>query len=148
MYPRKADNQPLQEGTTPQEKSLLQKDQYLQLPQQPSPSKNTSPPSSVEAHQAGELIGVACSGLYHDVNRILNTYTNKPIHTNITKAEHITLENLRKDKDFFIVTADRGVAQIVMDNTESITKVKPPTRQLSLSASLQKHISNYPQRTC
>ena len=74
------------------------------------------------ALQAGELNGMDCIGLYHDVNRILNTFINKPIHTNITKAEHLALEKLRKDKDHIIVTADKGVALVVMDKTEYITK--------------------------
>ena len=65
-----------------------------------------------------------CSGLYHDVNRIHNTFTKKPVHTNITKAEHLALENLWKDKDSIIVTADKGVAFVVMDKTEYITKCK------------------------
>ena len=75
--------------------------------------------------QAGELNGIDCSGLYHDVSRILNTYTNNPIHTNITKAEHLALENLRKDNDGIIVTADKGVALVVMNKAEYITNVKP-----------------------
>ena len=49
-------------------------------------------------------------------------FTNKPIHTNITKSEHLALENLRKDKDCIIVTADKGVPLVVMDKTEYITK--------------------------
>ena len=67
------------------------------------------------ALQAGELNGVDYSGLCHGVNRILNTYTNKSIYTNINKAENLALENLRKDKDHIIVIADKGVAQVVMD---------------------------------
>ena len=74
------------------------------------------------ALQAGKLNGIDCSSFYHDVNRILNSYTNKPIHTNITKAGHLALENLRKDKDHIIVTAGKGVALVVMDKTEYITK--------------------------
>ena len=61
------------------------------------------------ALQAGELNGVDCISLYHDVNRILNAYSNKPIHRNITKAEHLALENLSKDKDHIIVTAGKSV---------------------------------------
>ena len=76
----------------------------------------------LENLQAGEANGVDCSVLYHDVNRILNTFINKPIHTNITKSEHLALENLRKDKDCITVTAEKGVALIVMDKTECITK--------------------------
>ena len=65
---------------------------------------------------------MGCSGLYHDVNRILNTFTNKPIHTDITKSEHLALENLRKDKDHIIVTADKDVALAVVDKAEYIPK--------------------------
>ena len=62
--------------------------------------------TTVAALQADELNGVDCSGLYHNVNRIPNTFTNKPVHTNITKSENLALEDLRKDKDHMIVTAD------------------------------------------
>ena len=74
------------------------------------------------ALKADEHNGVDCSSLYYDVNRILNTYTSKQIHTNITKAEHLALENLRKDIGCITVTADNGVALFVMDKTECITK--------------------------
>ena len=89
------------------------------------------------APEAGVLNGVDCSGLYHYVNIILNTYTNKPIHTIIFKAEHIALENLRKDKDHIIVTADKGVAPVVMDKTEYITKCEA----LLQDNSVYKHLS-------
>ena len=93
------------------------------------------------ALQACELIGIDCSGLNHDVNRILNIYTNKPIHTNITKAEHLALENLRKDKDYIIVTADKGVALVLMDKTEYITKCKAPLQDHSVYQNLSKDTS-------
>ena len=48
--------------------------------------------------------------------------TNQYIHTYITKAEHLVLENLRKDKDDISVTADKGVALVMMDKTEYIIK--------------------------
>ena len=95
----------------------------------------------VAALQAGELTGVDCSGLYHDVNRIPNTYTNKPMHTNITKWEHLALENLRKDKDHIIVTADKGVALVVMDKTEYITKCEALLQNHSVDQHLSKDTS-------
>ena len=70
------------------------------------PIKEYISTTTVVPLQVGELNGVVCSGLYHDVNRILNTFNNKPIPTNITKSEHLALENVRKDKDCIIVTAD------------------------------------------
>ena len=85
----------------------------------------------------GEDLKIDWNGLHHDVNRISNTYTNKPIHTNITKSEHLALENLRKDKDHIIVTADKGVALAVMDKTEYITKHE----NLLQDNSLYQHLS-------
>ena len=93
------------------------------------------------ALQAGELNGFDCSGLYHDVNRILNSYTNKPLLTNVTKAEHLALENLRKDKDCIIVTADKGVALVVMDKMEYITKCEALLQDNSVYQDLSKDTS-------
>ena len=94
----------------PEEKPLLQKGPQLAVTSATIPGKEYNSTTTVAALQAGEFNGLDCSGLYHDVNRIPNIYTNKPIHTNITKAEHLALENLRKDKDYITVTADKGVA--------------------------------------
>ena len=84
---------------------------------------------------------VECSGLYHDANRILNTFTNKPIHTNFIKSEHLALENLRKDKDCIIVTADKGVALVVMDKTEYITICEALLQENSVYQHLSKDTS-------
>ena len=93
------------------------------------------------AFQVGELDGVDCSDPYHDANRMLNTFTNKPIHTNITKSEHLALENLGKDKDHIIVTADNGVALVVMDKTEYITKCEALLQDNSVYHHLSKDTS-------
>ena len=69
---------------------------------------------------------------------ILNT---KPIHTNITKSEHLALENLRKDKDHIIVTADKGVALVVMDKTEYITKCEALLQENSVYQHLSRDTS-------
>ena len=82
--------------------------------------------TTVAAVQKGELNGVDCSQINHDVNRILNTYTNKPIHTNITKAKHLALENLRKD-----------IALIVMHKTECTKRCEA----LLQDTSVYKHLS-------
>ena len=108
--------------------------------QQPAtiPIKEYISTTTVAALQAGELKGVDCSGLYHDMNRILNTFTNKPVHTNITKLEHLALENLRKDKDYIIVKADKGVVLVVMDKTEYNTKCKTLLQDNSIYQHLSK----------
>ena len=102
---------------------LLQKGPKFAVTSATIPIKEYFSTTTVSAIQAGEINGVDCSGLYHDVNRILKTYTNKAIHINIIKAGHLALENLRKNKDHIIVTADKGVAQVVMNKTEYITKM-------------------------
>ena len=121
---------------TPEEKSVLQKDPKFAVTPATIPIKEYISTTTVAALQAGELNGIDCSGLYHDVNRILNTYTNKPVHTNITKSEHLALQNLRKDRDHIIVTADQGVALVVMDKTEYITKC-----EALLGNSVYQHLS-------
>ena len=96
---------------------------------------------TLAALQVGGLNDVDCSGLCHDVSRILHTFTNKPIHSNITKSEHLALENLRKDKDHIIVTADKGVDLVVMDKTEYITKCQAFLQDNSVYQHLSKDIS-------
>ena len=102
------------------------------------PSEEGAP---LTALQAGELNGVDCNGLYHDGNRIRNIFTNKPIHTNITKSENLALENLRKDRAHIIVTAHKGVALVVMDRTENITKCEAFLQDNSVYQHLSKHTS-------
>ena len=70
------------------------------------------------------------------------------MHTNTTKAEHLALEYIRKDKDHIIVTADKGVALVALDITQYITKYESLLQDNSVYQHLPKgHISNYPQRT-
>ena len=115
-------NQPLQEGTNTWKKSLLQKDPKFAITLAIIPVREYISTTNVAAVQAGELSAVDFSGLYQGANRICNTYTNNPIHTNISKAEHLTLENLRKEKNYVIFTADIHVALVVMDKTEYMWK--------------------------
>ena len=115
----------------PEGKSLLQKGPKFAVTPATIPIKEYISTTTVAAVQAGELSGVDCSGLYHDVNRILNTYTNKPMHTYITKAEHLALENLRKDKDLIIVTVEKGVALVVIDDTSQNVKPSYKTTQFT-----------------
>ena len=126
---------------TPEDKSSVQKGPKFTVTPATISIMEYISPTSVAALQAGELNDVDFSGLYHDVNRILNTYTNKLIHSNITKAEHLALENLKKDKDCIIVTADKGVALVVMDETEYITKCEALLQENSVYQHLSKDTS-------
>ena len=132
---------PSKRELTPEEKSLLQKGPKFAGTPATIPIKEYISTTTVAALQAGKLNGVDYSGLYHDVIRIFNTFTNKSIHTNITKAEHLALENLRKDKDHIIVTADKGVALVVMDKTEYITKCEALLQDNSVYQHLSKDTS-------
>ena len=125
----------------PEEKPLLQKGPKFAVTPATIPIKEYISTTTVAALQADGLNGVDCSGLYHDVNRILNTFTNKAIHTNTTKAEHLALENLRKDKDHIIVTADKGMALVVMDKPEYITKCETLLQDNSVYQHLSKDTS-------
>ena len=127
---------------TPEEKSLLQKGPKFAVTPATISIKEYISTTAVAALQADELNGIDCSGLYHDVNRMLTTFTKKkPMHTNITKSEHLALENLRKDKDHIIVTADIGLALAVMDKTEYITKCEVLLQDNSVYQHLSKDTS-------
>ena len=132
---------PSKKELTPEEKSLLQKGLKFAVTPATILVKQYISTTTVATLQAGELNGVDCSGLYHGTNRILNTFTNKPIHTNITKAEHLALENLRKDKDCITVTAEKGVALVVMDKTEYVTKCETLLQDNSVYQHLSKDTS-------
>ena len=121
--------------------SLLEKGSKFAVTPATIPIKEYISTTTMAALQAGELNGVDCCGLYHDVNRILNTFTNYPIYTNITKLRHLALKNLRKDKDHIIVTADKGVALVVMNKTECITKCEAPLQDNSVYQHLSKDTS-------
>ena len=127
---------------------MLQKGPRFAITPTTIPIKEYISTTTVTALQADEPNGVDCSGLYHDVNRILNTYTNKPIHTNITKAEHLALENLKKDKDHIIVTADKGVVLVVMGKTEYITKCEAFLQDNSVYQHLSKDTSPTIHKEC
>ena len=55
-----------------------------------------------------------------------------------TKAEHLALENLRKDKGPIIVTAEKGVTLVVMDYTECITNCEALLQDNSVYQHLSK----------
>ena len=61
---------PSKKELTSEEKSLLQKGSKVAVTPATIPIKEYIPTTTVAALQAGELNGVDCSGLYHDVSRI------------------------------------------------------------------------------
>ena len=71
MYPGQGVINLSKKKLTPEERSLLQKGPKFAVSPATIPIKEYIT-TTVAALQAGELNGVDCSGLYHDVNRILN----------------------------------------------------------------------------
>ena len=59
----------------------------------------------------------------------------------MNESEHLSLENLRKDKDYIIVTADKDVTLAVMDETEYITKCETLLQDNSFYQHLSKDMS-------
>ena len=55
----------------------------------------------------------------------------KPPRSNITKEEKKALKELREDKDRMVLTADKGVAMVVMDRKEYMDKVEGLLTQLA-----------------
>ena len=55
-----------------------------------------------------------------DVNRVLrSSHLPKP---NLTKAQNIALRELKRDRDHIVLTADKGVAMVIMDRQDYINK--------------------------
>ena len=135
-------------GLASEEKSLLQKAPNLVSPVT-IPVKEYISTATVRALQADECNHGDCSGLYHDVSRILNTYTNKSIPKNISKRECLAHVNLRKDKNCITVTADKDVALFCNGITQNtLQNIKSCNNTHQSSKISPKTHPNYPQRTC
>ena len=55
-----------------------------------------------------------------DINRVLRS--SHPPKPNLTKAQNTTLRELKRDRDRIVLTADKGVAMVVMDRQDYINK--------------------------
>ena len=64
-----------------------------------------------------------CTEIYQKTKEILQHYKKKKSHTcNITKEERETIKTLREDASHMILTADKGVALVVMDKSQYFNK--------------------------
>ena len=67
-------------------------------------------------------------GLYRNLPKskeILQNYKDKKGHThtsNITRKEREAIKSLREDASYMVLTADKGVALVVMDKNQYIDK--------------------------
>ena len=70
----------------------------------------------------GKLKGDDAMALRTDINALLRkAKIPKP---SLTKEERIGLTQLKKDKDRVLLTADKGVALVVMDKQDYISKAE------------------------
>ena len=55
-----------------------------------------------------------------DVNWVLRA--SHPPKPNLTKAQNLALRELKKDRDCIVLTADKGMAMVIMDRQDYISK--------------------------
>ena len=65
-----------------------------------------------------------------DINRVLRS--SQPPKPNLTKAQTQALRELKRDRDRLVLTADKGVAMVIMDRQDYVNK----SNQLFISTSL------------
>ena len=55
-----------------------------------------------------------------DINRVLRS--SQPPKPNLTKAQSQAISELKRDRDHIVLTADKGVAMVIMDRQCNINK--------------------------
>ena len=55
-----------------------------------------------------------------DIDRVLKS--SHPPKPNLTKAQNLALRELKRDRDHIVLTADEGVAMVIMDRQDYINK--------------------------
>ena len=67
--------------------------------------------------------GVDCSEYYQKTKDLLQDYTGKRAsHPNISKMEREAIKTLKEDNTRVVLTADKGVAMVVMDKSSYVDK--------------------------
>ena len=126
-------NKPL----TPAQRSVLAKGpNFAVTPRQPP---NLEYITTIEA-ACTKLSQQDAEELRADINRVLRS--SHPPKPNLTKAQNIALRELKRDRDRIVLTADKGVAMVVMDKQDYINK----SNQL-LNQNTYKVISKDPTNT-
>ena len=102
---------------TPAQRSVLAKGpNFAVTPRQPP---NLEYITAIEA-ACTKLSQQDAEELRADVNRVLRS--SHPPKPNLTKAQNIALRELKRDRDHIVLTADKGVAMVVMDKQDYINK--------------------------
>ena len=106
-------NKPL----TPAERSVLVKGpNFAVSPRQPPNSEYIT---AIEA-ACTKLSQQDAEELRADINRVLRS--SHPPNPNLTKAQNLALRELKRDRDWIVLTADKGVAMVIMDRQDYINK--------------------------
>ena len=63
-----------------------------------------------------------CTEIYQKTKEILQHYKKKSYTRNITKEEKEAIKTLREDASYMVLTADKGVALVVMDKSQYVNK--------------------------
>ena len=106
-------NKPL----TPAQRSVLAKGPNIGVtPRQPP---NLEYITAIEA-ACTKLSQQDAEELRADINRVLRS--SHPPKPNLTKAQNTALRELKRDRDCIVLTADKGVAMVVMDRQDYINK--------------------------
>ena len=104
---------------TPTEESLLSRGPNFALA--PTNALNVEFISAVES-ACQRLLEQDAQELRTEINHLLKKA--KTLRSNITKDEKRALKGLREDKERMVLTADKGVATVVMDRKEYMHKVE------------------------
>ena len=106
-------NKPL----TPAQRSVLAKGpNFAVTPRQPP---NLEYITAIEA-ACTKLSQQDAEELMADINRVLRS--SHPPKPNLTKVQNAALRELKRDRDCIVLTADKGVAMVVMDKQDYISK--------------------------
>ena len=106
-------NKPL----TPAQRSVLAKGpNFAVTPRQPP---NLEYITAIEA-ACTKLSQQDAEELRADINRVLRS--SHPPKPNLTKAQNSALRELKRDRDHTVLTADKGVAMVIMDRQDYMNK--------------------------
>ena len=102
---------------TPAQRSVLAKGpNFAVTPRQPP---NLEYITAIEA-ACTKLSQQDAEELMADINRVLRS--SHPPKPNLTKVQNAALRELKRDRDCIVLTADKGVAMVVMDKQDYISK--------------------------
>ena len=101
----------------PAQRSVLAKEpNYAVTPRQPP---NLEYITAIEA-ACTKLSQQDAEELRADINRVLRS--SHPPKPNLTKAQNSALRELKRDRDCIVLTANKGVAMVIMDRQDYINK--------------------------